>query len=444
MKSKYVFLASAFLVSGLAFAQKDELKDFKKIYEKEGLTAKDVANYKATVTKAEPLIASASEADRVYLNFYKSATPFIEMNEAMTKPENQKNPKNALSLLTPAKIAQLSKDAAAVLDYEKSSGKQVLTKTIQKNIASSKPLLLTYAVELGNAQKNVEAASVLHSIYLLDKNDPEKLYYAASYAINGQNFDQALEYYEELKAINFSGEKTNYYAKNKANDSEDYFDSKASRDNVVKLGTHIAPRDEKEPSKRGEIYKNIALIYNSKGDVASAKKAIADARVANPDDTSLIMTEANLALQTNDKESYKKLISQVIEKNPNDANLFYNLGVLAAEAKDAGEAEKYYAKAIELKPDFVNAYLNLAHLKLESDVAIVDEMNKLGNSAKDNKRYDELKATRTKIFKSSLPYLQKANQLEPKNADVHATLLNVYNYLEMTAEAKALRATLSK
>ena len=281
---------------------------------------------------------------------------------------------------------------------------------------------------------------MLHSIYLLDKNDPEKLYYAASYAINGQNFDQALGYYEELKALNFSGEKTNYYAKNKANDAEDYFDSKASRDNVVKLGTHTTPRDEKEPSKRGEIYKNIALIYNSKGDVAAAKKAIADARAANPDDTSLIMTEANFALQTNDKEAYKKLISQVIEKNPNDANLFYNLGVLAAEAKDATEAEKYYKKAIELKPDFVNAYLNLAHLKLESDVAIVNEMNKLGNSAKDNKRYDELKATRTKIFTSSLPYLQKANQLEPKNADVQATLLNVYNYLEMTAEAKALKA----
>ena len=154
MKSKYVFLASAFLISGMTFAQKDELKDFKKIYEKEGLNAKDVASYKATVAKAERLIASASDADKVYLNFYKSATPFIEMNEALTKPENQKNPKNALSLLTPANIAELAKNAAAVLDYEKSSGKQVLTKTIEKNIASAKPLMLTYAVELGNSQKS--------------------------------------------------------------------------------------------------------------------------------------------------------------------------------------------------------------------------------------------------------------------------------------------------
>ena len=440
MKSKSVLLASAFLISGVTFAQKDELKDFKKIYEKEILKVKDVSDYKATVAKAEPLIASASEADKVYLNFYKSSVPFIEMSEAMTKPENQANPKNAYALFTPAKISSLAENAAAVLDYEKKSGKQVLSKTIQKNIDKAKPILVNYAVSLGDDKRFKDGASVLQSIYILDKNDPEKLYYAANYAINGQDYDQALKYYQELKAINFSGEKTNYYAKSKVNDNEDYFDSKASRDNVIKLGTHFSPRDEKEPSKRGEIYKNIALIYNSKGDIASAKKAIADARVANPEDTSLIMTEANLALQTNDKETYKKLISQVIEKNPNDADLFYNLGVIAAEAKESTEAEKYYKKAIELKPDFVNAYLNIAHLKLGVDQDLVAQMNKLGTSAKDNKKYDELKVTRQNVFKSSLSYLEKANQLDPKNQDVQSTLLNVYNYLEMTAEAKALKA----
>ena len=439
MKSNYVLLASAFLISGTIFAQKDELKDFKKIYEKETLKSKDVSDYKATVIKAEPLIAGASEADKVYLNFYKSAVPFIEVSEAIAKPENQANPKNAYKLFTPDKISELAKNSNAVVEYEAKSGKQVLTKSIQKNNAASKPLLINYAVELGNEKKNKEAATVLYSVYLLDKKDPEKLYYAASYAINAQDFDQALGYYEELKAINFSGEKTNYYAKSKVNDSEDYFDSKASRDNVVKIGTHTDPRDEKEPSKRGEIYKNIALIYNSKGDVASAKKAIADARAANPDDTSLLMTEADLALKTNDKETYKKLISQAVEKNPNDAGLFYNLGVVSAEAKEPVEAEKFYKKAIEIDPEFVNAYLNLAHLKLEADAVLVTEMNKLGTSAKDNKRYDELKAKRQQLFTSSLPYLQKASKLDPKNQDVQATLLNVYNYLEMTEEAKALK-----
>jgi hypothetical protein len=41
-----------------------------------------------------------------------------------------------------------------------------------------------------------------------------------------------------------------------------------------------------------------------------------------------------------------------------------------------------------------------------------------------------------------IPYLKKANELDPKNQDVSKTLLGVYKALEMTAEAKALKATM--
>jgi thioredoxin-like negative regulator of GroEL len=88
----------------------------------------------------------------------------------------------------------------------------------------------------------------------------------------------------------------------------------------------------------------------------------------------------------------------------------------------------------------VNAYLNLSILKLEGETKIVDEINKLGTSEKDNKRYEVLKKQREDIFKSALPYLEKANELDPKNEDVAATLLNVYGALEMTDKKKALKA----
>lgn len=183
------------------------------------------------------------------------------------------------------------------------------------------------------------------------------------------------------------------------------------------------------------------MIYNSKGDVAAATKAVAEARAANPDDLSLAMTQADLFMKSGDMNGYKQIISQIIEKSPSDPNLFYNLGVISAQANENAEAEKYYKKAIELDPNYINAYLNLSVVKLNGDTAIVDEMNKLGTSAKDNKRYDELKAKRETIFKSTLPYLEKANKLDSKNEDIYRTLLNVYNYLEMTSEAKALKAS---
>ncbi|MNR34013.1 hypothetical protein D3C85_1517470 [compost metagenome] len=58
------------------------------------------------------------------------------------------------------------------------------------------------------------------------------------------------------------------------------------------------------------------------------------------------------------------------------------------------------------------------------------------------KRYDILKGQREAVFKSVIPYLKKANELDPKNQDVSKTLLGVYKALEMTAEAKALKATM--
>lgn len=442
MKSKYLLLASAFLVSGLTFAQKDELKTLKKIYDKDEIKAKDLTEYKAAIEKSEPLLANASESDKIYLGFYKSLVPFIEAQEAASRPENRANPQAALiKIFNANNIFQLADNTSKVVELEKTSGKQVLTKSINEDIADMKPMLLNYAVNLGKQKNYKDATTVLYSLYLLDKTDLEKLYYAANYAVNDKDYDKALTYYNELIKQNYSGERSEYMATSKLSGEEVTFASLADREKAVKMGTHEKPRTEQIKSKRGEIYKNVALIYNSKGDVAAATKAVAEARAANPDDLTLAMTQADLFMKSNNIEGYKQVIAQVISKSPNDPNLFYNLGVLAAQANENVEAEKYYKKAIEIDPNYINAYLNLSVLKLNGDTAIVDEMNKLGTSAKDNKRYDELKVKREAIFKSTLPYLEKANKLDPKNEDVYRTLLNVYNYLEMTSEAKALKAS---
>jgi Tfp pilus assembly protein PilF len=148
-------------------------------------------------------------------------------------------------------------------------------------------------------------------------------------------------------------------------------------------------------------------------------------------------------LELNDFTTYKKLITDVLAKNPNDADLVYNLGVIAGKT-DAVEAEKYYKRAIEIKPDYTSAYLNLAILKLDADKKIIEEMNKLGTSEKDNKRYEVLKKQRADMFNSALPYLEKAYELDAKNEDVANTLLNVYGALEMTDKKKALKAKMGK
>jgi len=66
MKSKYVLLASAFLISGVTFAQKDELKAAEK-----ALKNGDAAGAKTTLQQAESLIANADDSQKAQFYFLK-------------------------------------------------------------------------------------------------------------------------------------------------------------------------------------------------------------------------------------------------------------------------------------------------------------------------------------------------------------------------------------
>ena len=154
----------------------------------------------------------------------------------------------------------------------------------------------------------------------------------------------------------------------------------------------------------------------------------------------MALTEADLYLESKDYDSYKKMVAAILEKNPNDVNLVFNLGVLSAKANNPTEAETFYLKAISIDPQYIKAYINLSVLKLEGLKTINDEMDKLGASAKDMKKYDVLKTKKEEIYKNVIPYLKKAIEIDPKDKEISQSLLSVYNALDMTAEYKDLKA----
>ena len=270
------------------------------------------------------------------------------------------------------------------------------------------------------------------------------LFYAASYAVNAQDYEHALAYYTELKRLNYTGEGTLYLAVNNTTKQEENFgENKTLRDLSVNTAkTHSKPRDEKNPSKAPEINKNIALILLQQGKNSEALAAVRDARKANPGDDNLLFTEMEITLKLKDFDAYTKLVDEALTKNPNDASLVFNLGVIAANSNKLEDAEKHYKRAIEIDPNYADPYLNLAELKLRDDAKWFDEMGKLGTSEKDNKRFDVLKKLRNDNFKIVLPLLEKAVELKGDNDAAKRTLLSVYNALEMTDKAKALKAKL--
>lgn len=435
MKVKQIIIAGTLLVSVATFAQKDELKSLKKIYGKELPSIEDVNLYKSNVAKLETL--ATEESDKVYCNFYKVMMPVLEIT-ALGKTAT---PEQISKYISAESIDQLATGLNATLAFEAKSGKKVYTDDINETITSFKPMFLNYADGLSKEKKYKETAAILYSIYKLDKKDADKLYMASNYAVSSENYDEALNYYNELKQINYSGEETQYYATNKTTKTEDYFGTNPlQRDLMVKAGQYEKPRQELIPSKRGEIYRNIALILLQKGKNEEAKTALVDARKANPTDTSLLISHLDLMKKLKDNDGFTKLVAEALQSYSNNAELVFNIGLIESNANNIVDAEKYYKRAIEIDPKYVNAYINLTELTLRDDEKYVVEMNKLGTSEKDTKRYNYLKIEREKNFKKALPPLQKIVELDPANVEVKKLLLSVYNALDMTIEYKALKA----
>ncbi|ETN96441.1 tetratricopeptide repeat protein [Zhouia amylolytica] len=419
---KQVLVVSTLLITAFSFAQKNELKDADK-----ALKGGDVTGAKAAIEAASPLIANADDKYKAEFYFLKGKTYFDMAQKGMDATNSFKTSLESFNEL---------------IEFEKSY-KQKYTDEAKEVMAQMSGALVNSAVEDNKQNNYASAADKLYMAYQLDKeNNKDYLYFAASSAVNGGDYDTALDYYTQLKDIGYTGVSTQYVATNVETGEEEVFSSKQQRDLMIKANSHNNPAEKVTESRLPEIVKNIALIYTQKGDTEKAIEAIQDARAANPDDINLLLTEANLYIKMDDKVKFQNLMEEAIQKDPNNPSLYYNLGVITAEQGDAEKAKEYYKKSLALDPENENTNLNMASLILSGEQDIVDQMNSLGTSSADNKKYDELKSQREDIHRSSIPYLEKVLEINPENPDAIRTLMNIYRGLGESAKFKEMQAKL--
>ena len=303
--------------------------------------------------------------------------------------------------------------------------------------------LINHLVNKGSdfVEKNdySSASDCFSNAYRISKKDTIYLYYAASSSVNAKEYDKSLTMYKELKSLNFTGIEKQYFALNIITNMEEAFDNKLLRDASVQAKTHTNPIEKKSKSRYPEIIKNMALIYNQMGDTEKALGAMLEARAENPDDLNLILTEANVYYAMGNIDKFKSLLEYATELDSENPELQYNLGVIAAEANDVENAKKYYTRAIELNPKYVNAYINLAALILGQEESIIEEMNNLGTSAADDRRYDELRLERKELYFEAIPYLEQAIDIDSNNFQAARTLSNIYSATGDDAKAKEYR-----
>ncbi|KAB1071937.1 tetratricopeptide repeat protein [Tamlana haliotis] len=404
---KQVIVALAISMSAFSFAQKKELKTAEKAIKSNNFSEAKTALSQAEALKGE--MDSKLKAKYYYLN--------------------------AEALYANGKGSMADIDGAIEsLSYVEGDYIQESEDLKQK--------MMTNLVETGNkayeAKDFSKASDYFEKTYRVKPQDTVYLYYAATMAVSIPEYNKALKMYEELKSLGYTGIGTEYFATNVETGKEEILD-KNTRDLYVKSKTHIKPGERTTESKKPEIVKNIALIYVSEGEDEKALAAMKDARAESPDDVNLILSEANVHYKMGNTEEFKSLLKEAIAMDPKNPELQYNLGVISAESKQNDEAKKYYEKAIELDPNYVNAYINLAALILSEEQPMIEEMNSLGTSKKDNARYDELRDKRQELYQDAVPYLSKALEIDNNNINAAKTLMNIYSILGETEKSKGMK-----
>ena len=330
---------------------------------------------------------------------------------------------------------------AKQLEAENGSSKYIAEINILLNKVSNEAI--NQAVYENQNENFAVAADLLVMVYNVDQEQKDYLYYAASSAVNGGDFDRALTYYQELKDMNYSGSVEKFYA-TKSETGEEIELSAETYVLFQKQKDYTNFRTEMTESKLPEIVKNIALIYVQQKRNDLAIGAIKEAREANPLDVGLILTEANLYIQLGDKEKFSDLMKEAIEKDPKNHILYFNLGVITADQGDRSKARSYYESAIELNPTYAASYLNLAALILDEEPEIVEKMNALGNSRADNLKYDQLKKERESLFLEAAPVLERLNEIDPTNIEALTTLKNIFGTIGDAAKFKMMKAKLEE
>ena len=406
---KYLILGFVMMFVGSISAQKKELRNAGKALDKGNFEKATMA-----LNAAEALLESMDDKQKSEFHLLKSKLYFN------------------------GGAANLEDTVMAIEAFEKVSNSNN-AQSKEKHLVN----LINHLVNKGSdfVEKNdySSASDCFSNAYRISKKDTIYLYYAASSSVNAKEYDKSLTMYKELKSLNFTGIEKQYFALNIITNMEEAFDNKLLRDASVQAKTHSNPTEKKSKSRYPEIIKNMALIYNQMGDTEKALGAMLEARAENPDDLNLILTEANVHYTMGNIDKFKSLLEYATELDSENPELQYNLGVIAAEANDVENAKKYYTRAIELNPKYINAYINLAALILGQEESIIDEMNNLGTSAADDRRYDELRLERKELYFEAIPYLEQAIDIDSNNFQAARTLSNIYSATGDDAKAKEYR-----
>ncbi len=175
----------------------------------------------------------------------------------------------------------------------------------------------------------------------------------------------------------------------------------------------------------GNVYFNIYEAYNSLEKSEEGLKYLEVGFTRFPKNIQLLYGLINYYItKGEDPNKVLGFIQTAKEQEPDNASLFFAEGTLYDKLENFHMAILSYTKAIELNPQFFDAIYNLGALHYNKGVKYIEEANKL--PVREFTKIDALEAKAKEEFKTCIPFMEKAHEVNPTDKATLESLKNLY------------------
>jgi tetratricopeptide (TPR) repeat protein len=205
--------------------------------------------------------------------------------------------------------------------------------------------------------------------------------------------------------------------------------------------------------KSPNIYSTLSDIYLKEKDSTNAFKYIRLGLKEYPNNQSLFNSEINIYLSYNIVDKAMNNLNISMKKDSTNYSIPFALGTLydnlandttkttAVREEAFKNAEKAYSHALKLKPDYFEAAFNLGALNLNKASDILIKANNLPPDAQS--AFDKMKKEADGYLANSMPFLEKALELDPTDLNTLNALRQIYTRLNLPEKKKAIQEKLN-
>ena len=390
MKKVMILLVIA-LTANVMMAQKKDRTDAY-MYNKNGQYAKAMASIEKCINHDQFLGMKPNEQSMAWL--YRAA---IYQNIIQSDDENLKaQVPNALEIVYESLMKCLENESFCADEQNQME--------IGMRIASVMTAYYTQGADAYNAGQFAQAAPLFKKAYDIaaslggGEQATEMLNLAATAALRAEDYNTALEYYNELKG---NGKET------------------------------------------AELYRHLASCYNGLGQSEQAMEMINAGLALDPGDANLILEKVNAYLKEGKGAEAVADLQKLHELDPENAQLLFVLGTIYGDENnkdvfDTEKAKQYYEQALAINPNYYDAIYNIGVLYTTMANKYIEQANDItGFSKAEQEQYNNLIEQANDLLRTGMPYLKQAYEAQPSD-DVKNVLRSIYVKLNMTDEVKAL------